>query len=202
MSQSIAAMPLSDLLGAIAAKTPTPGGGATAAAAALAAAQAQMVVAYSVGKKSLAAHEPALREALGVLARAREVALRLGDEDAAAYGLVNQLSRLPEGDPARAALPAAQQASVDVPLALAATCTDVLRHLETLAGITNRQLRSDLAIAAILADAAARCSAWNVAVNAGFLPAGGDQARARCDALLADAQRLRLAVERLCGETP
>jgi formiminotetrahydrofolate cyclodeaminase len=128
-----------------------------------------MVVSYSVGKKSLAQHEPRLQESTKVLERARGLLLELADEDAAAYGTVNELSKLPEGDPRRAGLPAATAASVQVPLAVMAACVDLLRHFETLAPITNKQLRSDLAIAAVLADATVRASRWNVAVNVAFL---------------------------------
>jgi len=109
---SFSHQPLSDFLHSIASKTPTPGGGAVASTvAALAAALAQMVVAYSAGKKSLAQHEPTLQSSLKTLERARDVLLQLADEDAAAYGAVNELSKLPEADPRRAALPAATAAS-------------------------------------------------------------------------------------------
>jgi len=47
---------------------------------------------------------------------------------------------------------------------MAAAC-DLLRHFERLASITNKHLRSDLAIAAVLADAVVRAGRWNVAVN-------------------------------------
>ena len=56
---------LADFLNAAAAKQPTPGGGSIAAlAGALAASMGEMVLNYSIGKKSLAEHEPALRDAL------------------------------------------------------------------------------------------------------------------------------------------
>jgi formiminotetrahydrofolate cyclodeaminase len=180
---SIASHPFGQLLEAVAAKSPTPGGGAVAcAAAALAASLAGMVVAYSVAKKDLAEHQPALLEAQAYLARARAMFLELGDEDAAAYGLLNALQKLPETDPRRAAeLPAAALACVQVPLSSVAACADVLRLLETLAPITNKHLRSDLYVAAILADAGARGGACNVRVN---LPLLTQQDRAASEATL------------------
>jgi formiminotetrahydrofolate cyclodeaminase len=166
----LADLSLRDFLEQTAAKQPTPGGGAIAAAAgALGAALAQMVVSYSQGKKSLAAHQSLLDDAAHRLARARAMLLELADEDAAAYGLVNELSRLPEIDPRRRELPAAQEASVRVPLAIAAVGVETLRLLKELCGKSNHQLRSDLAIAAILAEACARSGHWNVLVNAPFL---------------------------------
>ena len=42
---------------------------------------------------------------------------------------------------------------------------ELLSLLDDLTGTTNHQLRSDLAIAALLAEAAARAAAWNVRIN-------------------------------------
>jgi formiminotetrahydrofolate cyclodeaminase len=160
-----------------------------------------MVVNYSLGKKNLAEHEPANQHALNTLASAVPLLLALADEDAAAYGAVNELSRLPEGEPRRdAELPLAQRASVQVPMAVAAACVDLLRRFEHLSATTNRHLRSDLAIAAIFADAGTRASACNVAVNLPSLPtAEADKARAECNALLAESARLYALVERACA---
>jgi formiminotetrahydrofolate cyclodeaminase len=200
---ALSEMTFGTLLDAVAAKSPTPGGGAVASAVgALAAALAGMVVSYSVGKKSLAMHEPLLKEAQAELTRARAILLRLADEDAAAYGLVNELQRLPESDARRREqLPAALEASVQPPLATIATSVTLLRLFERLATTTNRQLRSDLAIAAVLAEATARASWWNVAVNAGFLP---DSARAKAvleesDRSIRDARAIAARVEGACA---
>ncbi len=192
---------VTDFLAATAAKTPTPGGGAVASVVgALGAALAQMVVNYTVGKKQFAAYEPALQAALSKLQIASRLLLELAEEDAAAYGAVNELSRLPEGDPRRGELPAVQLASARVPLAVAAACTDILRLLETLAPITNKYLRSDLAIAAILADAAARAGRWNVLVNLSALsPHDRDQIGSAAEKLVGDASALAANIERACG---
>src|ERR1044071_2665053 len=99
---TLAATPFAELLSRIAAKTPPPGGGAVACATgALAAALAGMVVSYSLGKKSLAAHQDELERAAHALENARAVFLELAEEDAGAYGLVNELMKLPETDPRR-----------------------------------------------------------------------------------------------------
>ncbi len=139
---------------------------------ALAVALGQMVVAYSVGKKNLAQHQGMLEDAGQRLGRAREVFLRLADEDAAAYGLVNELSKLESWDPRREELAAAQLASAQVPMVVAGVCVDVLRLLGELEPKSNVYLRSDLAIAAVLAHATARSAAWNVVVNLAALPDG------------------------------
>jgi len=160
-------MPLGDLLTAVAAKTPTPGGGAVACAAgALAAALAGMVVSYSVGKKDLAPHKDTLLAAQHELTRARAMFLTLADEDAAAYGLLNELQRLPEADPRRVAEYAgAVRASVNVPLAAVAAAEELARRCSALVPMSNKFLSSDLVVAAILAAAAAESAACNVRIN-------------------------------------
>lgn len=199
---SFSSLPVADFLETLGAKTPTPGGGAAAClAGALGASLAQMVVSYSLGKKNLAAHQPDLDHAHHTLARARELFLALADEDAAAYGLVNELQKLPESDARRAAeLPGAIEASIQVPLAAIAACTDLLRLYETLAPISNRHLHSDLAIAAVLTESAARANLWNVRVNAALLSDSSrrDSLTQQAAASVEDAARRRAAVERGC----
>jgi formiminotetrahydrofolate cyclodeaminase len=166
----IAPMSVAGFLDALAAKTPAPGGGASACVAgALAAAQAEMVVAYSLGKKNLAEHQGRLESARAALAATRTVLLELADEDAAAYAELNRLQKLPEGDPARRGEPAATRRCVEIPAAALAACVNMLRLLADLPAITNKQLRSDLAIAATLAEAAARACDWNVRINVSFV---------------------------------
>lgn len=160
-------MKFGDLLDQTAAKTPVPGGGAvTGAVGALASALGGMVVAYSIGRKSLVSHKDELNDAARTFAHARAVLLELAVEDAQAYALVNELMRLDEQDSRRMReMPAAAEAATRIPLAVIATCADLLRLMDTLPEITNPHLRSDLAIAAVLVEAVARASRWNVAIN-------------------------------------
>ncbi|MCC6660431.1 MAG: cyclodeaminase/cyclohydrolase family protein [Phycisphaerales bacterium] len=165
----IAQMGVGAFLGALAARAPAPGGGAAACVAgAVAAAQAEMVVAYSLGKRNLAEHQPRLESARAALAATRTVLLELADEDASAYAELNRLQKLPEGDPARRGEPAAMRRCAEIPAAALAACVNMLRLLADLPGITNRLLRSDLAIAATLADASAGACGWNVRINVSF----------------------------------
>lgn len=172
----LGSLTLVDYLRQVGSKTPAPGGGAVACATgATAAAIAKMVVEYSLGKKNLAEHQPALERAASALTRLSELFLLLADEDAAAYGLVNELSRLPESDPRRAAEYAgALEAALQAPRAALAAAIDLLALVFDLSRITNRHLRSDLAIAGVLGEAAARSAWWNVSVN---LPGVTDEAR-------------------------
>lgn len=201
MNTPIAEQRFADFLAALAARSPTPGGGAAAGAVgAVAASLAEMVVAYSLGKKDLANHAPTLEAARAALARARSLFTTLADEDAQAYALFSELSRLPAADPRRAAeLPAAVDACTAAPLAMLAAAADLSALCRDLAPITNRHLRSDLAIAAVLADAAARASRWNVLVNIPSLdePARMDASRLM-NRMLGESARLADAVQNAC----
>lgn len=192
-----------DLLAQIAAKTPAPGGGAVGSAVgALGAALGSMVVAYSVGKKSLAAHQPDLEDAAAQLERARALLLELAASDMRAYALLNQLQRLPEDDPRRVAeWDGAAMACVQTPRAVVALASDLLRLCETLAPITNAHLRSDLAIAAVLAEACARASAWNVRINLSLVKSQDerDAFEAETARALADAAARCAAIEVACA---
>jgi methenyltetrahydrofolate cyclohydrolase len=200
MDQSFGEMSVRGFLTALAAKQPTPGGGAVAGVCgAMAAALAQMVVSYSLGKKNLAPHQALLEDAAKRLERARAIMLELADEDAAAYGLVNELSKLPEHDARRAGLPAAQRTAAQVPLAVTAAAVDALRLMRELCGKSNVHLRSDLAIAGVLAEATASAGAWNVRIN---VPSLIEQERGPAERevahLLSEATRLRQEIERAC----
>jgi len=196
---SLASLTLADFIAQVGAKTPAPGGGAVACTTgATAAAIAKMVVEYSIGKKNLIEHQPALTLAAATLARLSVMFLALADEDAAAYSLVNELSKLPETDERRMReYPGAAAAAVQAPRAALAAAIDLLRLVDSLAPITNRHLKSDLAIAAILGEAAAKAAWWNVAVN---LPLIADEnqrgtAESECRAEVEFAAARRASIE-------
>lgn len=184
----------------LASKSPTPGGGAVAAiTGATAAALALMVVNYSFTRK-LEPHHEGLREASARLERARALLMTLADEDAAAYESLSVAMKLPKDDPARPGrLADAAKAATQVPLAIVAGATDLLRLLDTLPDRTNRNLRSDLAIAAMLAGVATRAGAQNVSVNLPFLSEGAEAIRAETQTMLRDASALRERIETACG---
>ena len=195
---------LADFLEGLARKTPTPGGGAVASAiGALGCALGRMVLAYSVDKKSLQTHRKTLGSAQDALTLSQTLMLRLANEDEQAYATLNTLLKLAPDDPARAKLPQAASEAARVPLACMAASVNTLRLLETLPEITNVYLRSDLAIAAVLAQAAARAGAWNVLVN---LPGLDDdtqraQMHAQMEQLLADAGSLCAKIEQACVQS-
>ncbi|HZL37653.1 MAG TPA: cyclodeaminase/cyclohydrolase family protein [Tepidisphaeraceae bacterium] len=155
-----------DFLNAAAAKQPTPGGGSvTALCGALAGAMGEMVVNYSVGKKSLAAFEGELRAALDALHRARMLMLELMVEDQNAYTALTAARKLPAGPERDSLFPAALLASIRTPEAIGATAVAILRICDQIINFVNYHLLSDLAVCADLAMAAARCAVYNVRVN-------------------------------------
>lgn len=193
----LTSLTLGQFLDALAAKTPAPGGGAVAGVAgATAAALASMVIAYSIDRPAHAAHRVALGQAAGDLARARAVLLGLAEEDAEAYTALTEARRRPAAGPDRDdAVRAASARCVQAPAATLAACVELLRAFAELPTRTNPNLRSDLAIAAALADAAADAAAWNVTVNLPLLAEGGPR-----EAAAAATARGRAAAGRLRGE--
>lgn len=202
---ALGAMKVEELLAATAAKTPTPGGGAVAGATgALACAVGGMVVSYSVGKKDLAQHRERLEKAGADLASWRGEFLSLADADAEAYGRLNALQKAGAGgmggaggvgDATRAAeMAAAIEGALGVPVRCLRLSVEVVRQCLELAPITNRHLRSDLAIAGVLGEAAARASLWNVRVN---LPLVEDPSRRT--AVGRECEALATRAAELCG---
>jgi methenyltetrahydrofolate cyclohydrolase len=178
---------------ALASAAPVPGGGSVAAvAASMAAALAGMVVRISHGREAYQAHTALHEEASGTLEAVRLRCLELADEDAAAFGAylaARRLPREPEGQALEraAAIREAARTAASVPLAIVQECYRLAQLIERLAGRTNAHASSDLDVAALVADAAARGAAANAIAN---LDAVDDAGFA--DAVLAELdQRIR-----------
>lgn len=203
MSDAIASQPVGAFLEALAAKQPVPGGGAVAGVvAAVAAGLGEMVLQYSLGKKSLADHQPLLEALRPRLESIRLLALRLADEDAVAYARLNALWSLPAEDPRRQReWPEAVLGAAEVPLRILDAAEQLLSIAAEMNGTTTASLRSDLAIAALLAEAAMRSAAWSVRVNLPFLddPERAASFERVLAAALANASASVAAIEAACG---
>jgi formiminotetrahydrofolate cyclodeaminase len=176
---SFASMTVEVFTQALASHQPTPGGGSAAAvAAALGASLTSMVARISMGRPATAQHAALHTEALAASEAARARFLQLAADDAAAYSVYREARRLPhatEDETASRAVASREAArgAAAVPLAVVQACHQQVDLIERLAGRTLAAVASDLDVAALLLESAARGAAANVLVN---LPAVEDEA--------------------------
>lgn len=172
---SVAAMSLGDFAEALASEQPTPGGGAAAGvAAALGASLTAMVVRLSLDRPKFVEHVALHREALEASDAARARFLEQADADAAAYAAYRDARSMPhetdaEEEARTAATRAAARGAAQVPLDVVKACHAQIELVDRLAGRTNPYVASDLEVAALLLDSAARSAAANVRANLGSI---------------------------------
>ena len=177
----------------VAAGAPTPGGGSVAAVVgALAAALGEMVANLTLGREKYASAENALRPAVARLSALRTALLAAAAADEDAYQAYRDASILPRGSDAEktARVHAMQSTLVEaaiVPLGVARAAHEVAGILEIVARQGNPHVRSDVALGAILSDAALRGALLNLRGNAALL-----EDRERATAYLADADLLEV----------
>jgi formiminotetrahydrofolate cyclodeaminase len=175
----LAHLSIDDVTLALSSADPTPGGGSAAAiAAALGASLTAMVARLSLGRPRYAEHAALHADVLTAAHQARRLFLQLADADASAYAAYRSARQMPHATDAEAAARdaasrvAARQAA-SVPLAVVQECHRQVEFVERLAGRSNASAASDLGVATLLLECAARGAAANALVN---LAAVGDEA--------------------------
>lgn len=164
---------------ALASEEAVPGGGAAAAiTAALGASLTAMVVRLSLDRPKYSDHARLHAEVLTASDAARARFLELADADAAAYAAYRAARAMPretqsEQEARDAASRRAARHATQVPLDVVKACHAQIELVDRVAGRTNLHVASDLDVAALLLDAAARSAASNVRVNLGST---GDEA--------------------------
>jgi formiminotetrahydrofolate cyclodeaminase len=195
---------IGDFLDRLADRVPAPGGGATAALhAAQAAALLGMVARYSTGDR-YAAHAETVAAVTAETDALRERALRLAEEDAAAFTAVTDAYRLPKGDERSAAIASALAGAARPPAEVIEAGARLVELCERLLPIGNRNVVTDVAAAAEAARAALTTARVNVEVNMGGirdegLRAGLRERLAGVDEAVERAGRVTAAVREEIG---
>ncbi|MCU4748485.1 MULTISPECIES: cyclodeaminase/cyclohydrolase family protein [unclassified Streptomyces] len=157
---------ISEYLSQLADRVPAPGGGAAAALhAAQGAALLGMVARYTTGEK-YAEHRDAVERIIARTDTVRSAALRVGEEDAAAFTAVIDAYRLHKGERAEAVAHALAGAARP-PAEVVGLARAVVELATELLPIGNRNVVTDIAAATEAARAAATTARINVEINLG-----------------------------------
>ena len=188
----------------LASSEPVPGGGsASAVGAALGAALVTMVASLSEGRPKYAPHADLHARSRETGERLAKQFLDLADDDAGAYAVFAEAMKMPrataeEQAVRKATLSSAARVASEIPLRTVEACLELLAAADSLVGRSNVNASSDLDVAVLLGEAAARGAAANVQIN---LPSVDDEsfsgeATAKVMALLDSIQEIADTVHR------
>jgi len=168
---SYAAKKIAEYLREAGSNSPTPGGGSVSAlVGALGVTMAQMAANFTTGKKKFKDVEPHVLELLNKLDDGLMALINAMDDDAVAYGEVSRAySMARETDEEKAAKKQAIQkalhAAMKPPLTVCRIAYEMLKNTRDLGKIANPNLLSDVAVAAVMLQAALRGGKINVLIN-------------------------------------
>ena len=169
----------------LAAKLPAPGRGSAAAlTACLGASLVSMVVNFTLGKPGYAEFEEKNKKSLATAEKLRGEFLSLVDLDVEAYRSKDMRKAL------------------DVPLMISRLCAEAVKLCPALIATTNRNLASDISVAAILLESAFASAKVNVEINLRTLDDGkfSRELRRELDANYKKVRKLRLQTEVRVGK--
>jgi formiminotetrahydrofolate cyclodeaminase len=158
-----------------AAKLPAPGGGSVAAAAgALAASMISMVANFTVDKKGYEDVREKIKDILKSSEGLRIEFEALIDKDVEAYGRVSAAYKLPketseQKEEKQNAIKKACKEAMRVPITIAKQSIQVLKLAGRVKSIGNKNLISDVGVAAVLAYGAYEAGVLNILINMGVV---------------------------------
>ena len=196
-ARSFAALTVRDFMGATAEGSAVPGGGSSAAAnIALASALCSMAANLTFAKKGFEEFRDLMEASASQAHETRRNALSLMDEDSAAFTGYLEAMRLPKKTEAekecrKAAIQAAARRCIQVPLETMETARNVLSLAASIIEAGNSVVLSDIAVAALSAEAGVKGAWVNVLINLPMLADRKEAAglRKRGEALLESAVR-------------
>ena len=157
-----------------------------------------MAANFTIGKKKYRDVEEECKQILERCEQHYKTLLELTDADTAAYSHVSEAYGMPKDTPEQKAartqaIQKALHVAMDVPLKAFRACAAVIEDLDRLADIANKNLVSDVGVAALHAYAGLRGCKLNVEINLAFIKDQEFVAQNREEIDAADARARRIA---------
>lgn len=150
----------------LASKAPTPGGGGAAAAGgALGMALGSMVANLTVGKKAYADKQDDIYRILGEAKVIQDKFLAAVDADAAGYGKLNAVFKMPKGPERDEAMEIESKNACAVPIEICELALQAIKLHEKLVNCGNKMAISDVTCGVLFCEAALVSGMLNVKIN-------------------------------------
>jgi formiminotetrahydrofolate cyclodeaminase len=194
---------LNEFIGLLASDAPAPGGGSAAAlCGALSSALANMVCGLTIGKKKYAEHGEYIKTTAENAVSLSNYFVKLIDEDSNAYSRVSEAMGLQKETVEQKAkrsliIQEALKNAADVPLKAMSEALECLKLIESSIGKTNKNVASDLGVAAICAEACVKSAMLNVLINLSLIKDEDYkiETKKKADRISAEAMRISERVQ-------